>query len=559
MINIYNAYLILLCLSVVITLSFAGYIWIHFWYKLRVRTARIFAFLVFSVSIWAFGSAFALQSSTPAHIYFWEQFKYIGILLIPVTLFIFCLQWTGRDKKMSPFKYGLLFILPALFMILIFTDPLHHFWWKEFHIVSFGPYLFDRVVHGIGWWVFLGYNLIFLAISVLLLGSVALNLRYNYRRHAAVLLVGILFPLCSNLAFAFGISPLLVDITPSMFIVTSALYVWGLLKFQMIDIIPIAHTTVFMDMKDLLLVTDYKDRVLDVNKAALEILGLKESEVMGRPVQDILPEKTGKEKKFESIKEIRTEVEVWVREQKRWFDLKIDPLLDSHSRMIGHVISLRDITGQKEAEKKIKAALKEKEVLLNEVHHRVKNNMQIISSLLRLQSSQIKNKELKAVFDTSQSRIQTMALIHEILYREKDFSRVSFGAYIQKLVSYLFRAYNVDTNRIKLRTDLADTFLNLKKAIPCGLIINELVSNSIVHAFSQEGTGMISVSFKAKNGERLELVVRDNGKGLPATIDFKNSETLGLQLVNDLVSQIGGTIELEKGVGMAIRIEFARN
>jgi two-component sensor histidine kinase len=242
-----------------------------------------------------------------------------------------------------------------------------------------------------------------------------------------------------------------------------------------------------------------------------------------------------------------------------WFDIKIDPLHDSHSRISGHIISLRDITKQKQTEEKIKTALKEKEILLNEVHHRVKNNMQIISSLLRLQSSQIKNEELKAVFSTSQNRIRTMALIHEILYMEQDFSRLSFGGYIKKLISYLFRAYNVNPNRIQLKTKLADDSLYLEKAIPCGLIINELVTNCILHACPEEGKGTISVSFKEKNGDNLELIVRDNGKGLPKSVNFKDTETLGLQLVNDLVKQIYGTIDLEKGKGTAVRIEFPRN
>ncbi|MCK4336530.1 MAG: PAS domain-containing protein, partial [Candidatus Aminicenantes bacterium] len=288
MINVYSTYLILLFLSTAVTLSIAVYIWRFFWRKKQVQSARAFAFLVFAVSVWAFGSALALKSSTPANTYFWEQFKYIGILLVPTTLFVFCLQWTGRDKNMSSLKYALMYVAPVLFIILIFTDPLHHLMWKEFHFVSFGPYMFDRVVHGFGWWLLWSYNVIFILGSIFLLGSAILNLRYNYRKQATILLVGILFPWATNFAFAFNISPLLVDITPSMFIVTCVIYLWGFSRFQMIDIIPVARATVFSGMKDPLFITDVKDRVVDMNKSALEMFGLKESEVIGQPVQDII-------------------------------------------------------------------------------------------------------------------------------------------------------------------------------------------------------------------------------------------------------------------------------
>ena len=224
----------------------------------------------------------------------------------------------------------------------------------------------------------------------------------------------------------------------------------------------------------------------------------------------------------------------------------------------------REITERKRAEAQLNESLKEKEVLLKEIHHRVKNNMQIISSLLNLQAGRIKNKKMQEMFKVSQDRIKSMALIHEKLYHSKDLARIDFSDYIRSLTSNLFSIYRVGMEAINIKLDLDEFYLDINTAIPLGLIVNELISNSLKYAFHEErawgeggkSQGEIRISLRSDNEGRTKLVVRDNGVGFPKDLDFRKTKSLGLQLVNDLVEQIDGSIELQRRGGTAFKITF---
>ncbi len=231
------------------------------------------------------------------------------------------------------------------------------------------------------------------------------------------------------------------------------------------------------------------------------------------------------------------------------------PLILDHKSIGVRGIAV-DITQTKRAEDEIKTSLKEKEVMLREIHHRVKNNMQIMTSLLRLQLGQVKDETIKEMFRESQNRIRSMTLIHERLYQSNDLARVNFAQYIQGLAIHLFHSYRVNPSIIKLNTEVESTFLDINKAIPCGLIINELVSNTLKHAFPKGSGGEITIRLQRSNKGNIIMIVSDNGIGFPKDLDFYNPKTLGLQLVNDLTMQIDGSIEMVANEGTTIKVEF---
>jgi len=217
----------------------------------------------------------------------------------------------------------------------------------------------------------------------------------------------------------------------------------------------------------------------------------------------------------------------------------------------------REVAERKRAEDQIKASLREKEVLLQEVHHRVKNNMQIISSLFSLQSRHIKDKRALEIFKSSQNRVRSMALIHERLYQSKDLTRVDFAEYSQSLTTHLFSSYGINTNVIKFYINIKDVFLDLNTAIPCGLIINELVSNSLKHGFPGEKNGEIKIAMHPLDKDGMEVIVSDNGVGLPKKVDFRDTDSLGLHLVNLLAEdQLHGDIKLDRTKGTSFHIKF---
>jgi PAS domain S-box-containing protein len=215
-----------------------------------------------------------------------------------------------------------------------------------------------------------------------------------------------------------------------------------------------------------------------------------------------------------------------------------------------------DITESKRAEEIVKSSLREKELLLKEIHHRVKNNLQITSSLLRLQAGKIADTGVRQLLRESQDRIRSMALVHDMLYRSQDLARVDFPEYVRTLVVQLFRSYNA-TGRIRPVVELEPIVFGVDLAVPCGLIINELVSNALKHAFPGDRHGELRVGMTAADGG-YRLAVQDDGIGLPPKLDHLHTDTLGLELVRMLTEQIGGRLRLDRGSGTGFVVEIPR-
>jgi PAS domain S-box-containing protein len=245
-----------------------------------------------------------------------------------------------------------------------------------------------------------------------------------------------------------------------------------------------------------------------------------------------------------------------------WIHGEARVVRDEHGRPLFIQGVAYDISETKRAEaamregaEQLKASLREKESLLKEIHHRVKNNLQVISSLLRLQAAGVRDGSALEMFHESQNRIRSMALIHEKLYQSADLSRVEFGSYVRDLLDLLMRSYSV---RPRVEVDLAvgNASLSIEQAVPLGLILNELISNCLKHAFPNGRAGRISVALKAPGAGSLKLKVADDGVGLPAQVDPRRAATLGMQLIRTLAEQIGGRLELRRGTGTEFAVSF---
>lgn len=241
---------------------------------------------------------------------------------------------------------------------------------------------------------------------------------------------------------------------------------------------------------------------------------------------------------------------------KLYLEIFLNPIMENNIPVevsgIGH-----DVTEKKIAQQRMEQSLKEKEVLLKEVHHRVKNNMQVISSILNLQSSYVSDDYALSLLKESQNRIKTMAYIHESIYQNKSFTSVNFSDYIATLANNIIRSYSVSEEKIQLVLNLEKINLNLDNSIPTGLIVNELITNAIKHAFPASAKGFITVNLKSKNNT-VYLEVKDDGIGFDSDIDFRNTNSLGLQLVSTLIDQVEGELEFksEKNKGTSVLITF---
>ncbi|MEE9542399.1 MAG: PAS domain S-box protein, partial [Thermodesulfobacteriota bacterium] len=218
--------------------------------------------------------------------------------------------------------------------------------------------------------------------------------------------------------------------------------------------------------------------------------------------------------------------------------------------------NITDITDRKRAEEKIKASLSEKEVLLKEIHHRVKNNLQIVSSILNLQSGYIDDKELQRIFKESQDRIRSMALVHEQLYQSKDISHISFPGYIKALIANIFKSYAHSPSMIELKMEVEEIELDIDTSIILGLILNELCTNALKYAFGEGKKREISVEFKRVDSDNYLLSLSDNGVGLPGEFDILKAESMGFLLVKSLIKQLDGNLEIDQSAGTSFKMVF---
>ncbi|HPJ39456.1 MAG TPA: histidine kinase dimerization/phosphoacceptor domain -containing protein, partial [Spirochaetota bacterium] len=239
----------------------------------------------------------------------------------------------------------------------------------------------------------------------------------------------------------------------------------------------------------------------------------------------------------------------------RWFNARISPIEGDTAKRDRVVMLIRDITGKKVIEDALQYSLKEKDVLLKEIHHRVKNNLQIVSSLLSLQISRITEPSVISALEESKNRVRAMAIIHEILYNSDKIGELNFSKYTASLLNNLIATFN--RGQVKVSTDIDDIALGLNDAIPCGLIINELVTNSLKHAFEHVDDPAISVSMKNGGPDKsIMLTVQDNGKGIPESFNPEDPDTLGMRLVFSLAQQIGGEVSYSFTEGTRFTITF---
>jgi PAS domain S-box-containing protein len=315
---------------------------------------------------------------------------------------------------------------------------------------------------------------------------------------------------------------------------------------------------------------DLDMRIIRVSSAYRKVTGFKSEEVLGLTLEKFMPQgpqKDGIIQRIRYVREQRTQVGPQDIESPipgRYLRETILPIFNAERKVVNTLSVLEDVTdvklavkALKQSEEKLRSSLIEKETLLREVHHRVKNNLQVISGLLNLQSRYIADEAVKSIYKESQNRIKTMALIHEELYQGTDLARINLAEYIMGLAENLTSSYSITRDRVRLVLDLEDEDMALDTAIPCGLMVNELMSNSLKHAFPGESEGEISIALHRLDGEKYSLSVSDNGIGLPRGLDYRKTGTMGMQLVVVLAEQLGADLEYDGETGTSFTITFS--
>lgn len=308
------------------------------------------------------------------------------------------------------------------------------------------------------------------------------------------------------------------------------------------------------------LIADASGEIEWVNDGFVRMIGITKEAVIGKKLAEINVYSNINSEMHEAITSKHSRIfqsNVTLAPTKSiWLSSTLTPIYGEDNQLKKIVVVDTDFTANKNMQNQIEASLKEKDVLLKEIHHRVKNNLQIIISLLNLQSGYIKDEyTLKAVQD-GQNRVRSMALVHEKFYQAEELTEINFGEYVSKLCQYLYQSYGDKTDRITLEVSGDHVGLDMDTAMPCGLLVNEVVSNAYKYAFPGNATGVISINLKRAN-KKVVITMSDTGVGLPPSIDVEKTESLGMQLIQALTSQLDGELTVSREKGTTFEVSFA--
>jgi len=310
---------------------------------------------------------------------------------------------------------------------------------------------------------------------------------------------------------------------------------------------------------DIALMTDAEGRILDFNEAFVKSARKEPSALRGADAFAIIPPTSDRNRKEFVLAEVIERRRPLAFEDirgGRCYDTRIYPVFGPDGRVEKAVMFSADITERKKALETLKASIEEKNVLLKEVHHRVKNNMQVISSMLSLQSREVEDARVIDIFRDTQNRIRSMALVHEKLYQSRDLSQVDFASYLQTLIIHLFHSHRQDPGRVHYELNADNISLDINTAIPLGLIVSEILSNALKYAFPGHRKGTIRIDLRPDRESWLCLAIADDGVGLPGDLDVRNAKSLGLQIVGMLVEQLDGVLDIDRTNGTEFRIRF---
>jgi PAS domain S-box-containing protein len=562
--------------------------WYVYHLEPRARLNKIFLIFSGSFAIWAFTLTFFYNSADIDTAWLWYNLSALGRFFYPALLLNLALIFTENKLINRKWYYSIPLYIPGIiFLYAVFTGP---FITQDLILINNNWY--EILISSSWWYAYNLYYLLYVPLSFIIMGwwGYKSNLLREKKQALIIIITG-------AVAFSLGtisntVMPLLdIYILPSMAQIFGVIFFLGIayaiVNYKLLKLTPAnAAEEIISKITDMIILMDPGGTIIKTNKRIENLLGYGKSEFEGKTWEYLVndPNESAEIRKY--LQDILNNQDKLIADCNKldvYFQSKdgqqipvktfLSPINDDfgpigvllvgqdmrQTRELEHEIEER-IKAQEKAqihESKIRRSLQEKEILLKEIHHRVKNNMQIISSLLNLQSGYMKDKHASEALMGCQGRIMSMALIHENLYRSENLTEIKFKQYADFLVKNIFHTYKIKSEHFKVNIETDDIFLNIDTAIPCGLIINELVTNSLKHAFPEDEQGELTIKIEQDEDEYY-LTVADNGIGLPPEIDINNTTTLGLLLVNSLVGQLEGELDVKRDQGTTFTISFKK-
>lgn len=509
-----------------------------------------FMFTMLAVAEWSLACAFeCIAHSIPEKV-FWSQVSYLGVVSVAPSWLLFSLKY-GRHDHIPHTRWNVaLWIIPLIVLLLAITNGWHHWIWTYVGPLSPSP---DQPIvyqHGPMFWVEVAYSYILLFAGMVIFLVAAWQRSEAHLRQASIMLIALLFPWLGDLIYIAGYSPIQgLDFAPIGLAISGILIAWDIEQYGFLGLLPGAQEVLYGSLNDGVVVFDLQGNVTNLNEMARTVLNVDDSTIGGR-IQDSMPELQPLLRNPGSGEHPLHALDV--EKEGRWYVVRRFVIQRRGSHMAGYILVFHDITARKRAMDDLRTALREKETLLKEVHHRVKNNLNVVASLLSMQSRHAKVKEDELLFEEARHRIIAMARVHERLYRSVSLASIDFEPYARDLVQMLAKAFNRPDVAVSL--DVAHIELEPDTAIPLGIIINELVTNCYKYAFPAGRSGVIAVELHILPGGPVQLTVRDDGVGIASRLEESQPDSLGHELVSLLAEQLDGRVVVTADNGTTFTI-----
>ncbi len=568
----------------------------YVWVNRKLLFPNLSVFLLASAWIWLVCELCEYLFPEAGTKVLFDKLQYVGITMLPPSWIGFVYYYINRNIKRTLFFVCASGFVCAGFLALVLTNDLHNLLWNNVRI-SVNMINVEKDLTTF-YYAYRGIN-----VSLFLAGLCYLFIRLlgktGYRRkQGTTILVGVFVPFLALVLGAF-LPPeySYMDFTPICFSVSSLVIVY-FIRLRYYRTIPLAQHIVTESMKDLLVILNPDNLIIYLNPAAYGLFDGTNERIIGRHLEEMLPVLDEAIKNVSS-KSVHNQL---ISMNGVYYDLSVSPIKSGGTKPIGTVLVLRDITRlktveenlthmkedlearveermcelasinvtlqaeieeRKKTEEKLHVSLTEKDILLGEIHHRVKNNLQVIMSLLKLQKNQITDPKALQNFNTAISRIQSIAMIHERLYKSKDLANTQFSDYINQLTREIVYLHSDYGSAIYLAVNAENIYLDIDRSILCGLVLNELILNAIKYAFPVKPAtpsaemNRLSVDF-FEEGETYVLKTADNGVGLPDGFDPNGTDTLGMKIINTLVKQLSGTISIATRNGTEVTVRFPK-
>jgi len=475
---------------------------------------------------------------------FFSMAMYIPSRLMAPAILFLALEYSGKERWITTKNVILILIIPVIAIIASMTSPWHNLFRYNFNLDTSGPIPILYYTPGPIFTLSNIYN------AVVILGSLLIML-FSLRDRALkaqstlLLIIGIFIPIIVEILFTNNITPIKgYNFAASTIVFTGGAYLVALMKYRLFGFVPIARSTVLEHISDLVVVFDNQAQIVDCNPAALQALGLNPKNYVGIP-NDFVPEPW--RSFFDAQAALGTgqrDVALNIKGENKVFDLSVKTIIDSHSRTLGTLFLLHDITSLRASEQQVQQLLEEKNLLLREVHHRIKNNMSVIASLLSLQSDTVQDDAAKTALQEARNRVQSMSVLYDRLYRSDGANEMPLDEYLSPLIDKLVAMFPIDPY-INVEKHLEPIVLNARILFSLGIIVNELLTNAFKYAFKRGERGTVRIIAESE-GPRVIVSVIDSGGRYQEPVNEGAQTGFGLQVVRLMARQIGASFTIQR-------------